>query len=285
MTRIDKIVVATDFTSGSRRPLNFSLDLARKVDAELHLLYAYVERRFLYPDELRDRLMGMVPEETGDLQIHYHVDVGTAVAPCILDYTDQQQADVIVMGTRCPQSSTPGLLGDVTRKVLYQANAPVVTVDTVGDPPAPVASVLTPIDGSAVSVRVVETARRLAHRYDARLDLLHVITEPHFPDFYPRARSGLLEEAPGLKELAKRELMKIAEAAEGPRVAMRIHVGTGIPAEVILSTAEREGSGLLLMATRCCGERLPESNVTETVARYSSAPVFTIKTDTPGFCT
>jgi nucleotide-binding universal stress UspA family protein len=287
MTNAEKIVVATDFTSGSRHPLNFAVDLAARSSAELHLFYAYIQRRVYFPDELRDRLVGMMPDAPENVHIQYHVDVGTAVAPCILDYAETQRADILVLGTRCPHSNTPGLLGDVTRKVLYHADIPVVTVDTVGTGPAPVESVLAPIDCSASSARVVEMARRYAHHFSARLDLLHVITEPLFPAFYPWAGSSLHKEAPDLEDRAIDALKAINEAASGPKVDARFLVRTGIPAEAILETVAEQNTGLLLMATHHCADRgqLPASNVTETVARYAPSPVCTIKTEAPGFAT
>ena len=292
MIEINKIVVATDLGPGSHQPINFALDLAAKTSAELHLLYAYVRRGVLDPDEIRDRLVGFMPDPPENVHFQYHVDVGTSVAPSILDYAETQKAEVIVLGTRCPTSYGPGLLGDVTRKVLYHAKAAVITVDTidylpteVDYLPASIHSVLVPLDCSGNSERVVATARRLANRYDARLDLLHVITEPRFPSFYPWANTRLSEACPDLEDRALDALRNISAGSGGPAVETTTLVRKGHPAEAILKAAEEQKTGLLLMATHCCTDRehLPISNVTETVARHARAPVCTIKTETPGF--
>lgn len=287
MLDLKRIVCTTDFSAGSHYPLAYALDLARRTGAELHLFYAYVQRRVFYPDELRDRLVGMLPEKPAGVKMRYHVDVGSAAAPCILEYADRARADLIVLGTRCSRANADSLLGDVTRKVLYHARSPVLTVDSGHVPPGAdlgVRSILVPVDCSGSSSPVVRQAADLGAIYGARLDLLHVIAEPEYPNFYPRAGSTLHAEAPDLELRAVDALKRLLGDTEHPEVAATFAVRTGSPAEQILEEAEKQESGMLFMATHCCmGQAfLPASNFTETVARHARSPVFTVKTEASG---
>ncbi len=280
---IRTVVCATDFSAGAERPLSFALDLALRTGATLHLFYAYVHRRVYYPDELRDRLMGMIPDRPPGLNVHYHVDVGTAAAPCMLAYAEKTGADVLVLGTRCPQASSDGLLGDVTRKVLYHATCGVVTVDTRARGPdsrVEVSSVLAPVDCSDSSPMVVEQAARLAGIYGARLDLLHVISEPEVPLFYPGAGRSIIAEDPALPGRAEQALRALFEETGPHGVRADFGVRLGSPPEAILEEAKQRSCGLLFMATRSCESQafLPTSNYTEIVARHAAVPVYTVKT-------
>lgn len=113
-----KILVATDFTPGSKRALRKALDLARDLNAEIHLLHVWVVPAartvfFLSPakgvaPDLRSRHRTKTQWRLQDFLRGEDVDrvtLRTAFRegrPCaeILDYAEQEGIDLIVVGRR-----------------------------------------------------------------------------------------------------------------------------------------------------------------------------------------
>lgn len=160
----ETILFPTDGSDGAEAALEHAVDHAKQYDATLHVLFVAdtnvahsgmvgeeheeVERSEMVGDEHeQEQPSGLVNEDHEDAvtahaeqvvsetvdAIDGDVAVETAVwsgnpYKRILDYSDEHEADLIVMGTHGRTGVDRYLLGSVTEKVVRTADAPVLTV-------------------------------------------------------------------------------------------------------------------------------------------------------------
>lgn len=143
--QIRRILVATDFSPTSNLAIRHAAAIADKFDAELHLLYVVVEPlplpgpggKWILP---KDVLPGMIKKGEQDLATNVEglqldssrqplcvVKTGYPIEQ-ILKYIDENQIDLVVMGTQGHRGLSRFLLGSVAEKVLRCATCPVLTV-------------------------------------------------------------------------------------------------------------------------------------------------------------
>lgn len=143
MDRLEKIVVALDFSAASGSALEAALFLARPFGAELHLVHAFeVPIPFVGPsevavpqpylDELRDaaaRKLEKAREKAtaAGARATTHLREVPA-APAIARVAEEVDAQLVVMGTRGLTGLRHVLLGSVAERTLRLAPCPVLTV-------------------------------------------------------------------------------------------------------------------------------------------------------------
>ena len=136
----DRILVPTDGSASAENAFDHALDLARTYDAELHVLYAVD-----VPPGAIDAGASMLQsnlETEGTEAVELLADraeregfenVTTAVEPgrvheVILNYAEEEDVDLVVMGTHGRTGLDRYLLGSVTEKVVRLSDVPVLTV-------------------------------------------------------------------------------------------------------------------------------------------------------------
>jgi len=156
------ILFPTDGSNGAKVALEHARDVAKRYDATLHVLY--VAQDDFGPSGMVDRdhedvetsdmtgeqhdpqgtgmtqtegaaafeeygqqVVGEVAEAVDDVPVETVVVTGNAYER-ILDYADESDADLIVMGTHGRTGVDRYLLGSVTEKVVRTADVPVLTV-------------------------------------------------------------------------------------------------------------------------------------------------------------
>lgn len=138
----DRILVPTD---GSDQPsvVSHALDLAELADAQLHALYVVDEKALDYqPSESgREETRSVRREEGEEATRHIAeaadergVEVVTAIeegspAETVVGYADEQDIDVIVMGTHGRSGVDRYVVGSVTEQVVRKSAVPVMTVN------------------------------------------------------------------------------------------------------------------------------------------------------------
>jgi nucleotide-binding universal stress UspA family protein len=137
------ILFPTDGSDESLRALNHALDIAGAYGAVLHALYV-VDTGYPYGSVDWDPVVEALRRE-GELALETveeraeraGTDVVTAVREsdgvhrAILNYADENGADLIVVGTHGRRGLDRWLLGSVTERLVRSANVPVLTVRTV----------------------------------------------------------------------------------------------------------------------------------------------------------
>jgi len=135
-----KILFAHDGSSAADRALLYVEHLARQEEGEVVVAHAYdVPHRYATTDvydELREAIekaaWAVVDDAVNELQRGDVLARGVvregAPARVILDVADQENASLIVLGTRGPSSTAELLLGSVSTEVLRLARCPVMAV-------------------------------------------------------------------------------------------------------------------------------------------------------------
>jgi nucleotide-binding universal stress UspA family protein len=143
----DRILLSTDGTVASKRAEAHALDLAAAHDAVLHVLYVVDEDvvTAYSGDEYVDKAEGPEHglEEHGEetlSQLRHRaseidVDIETAMqygrpAETIVEYADDHDADLLVLGTKHRPEEYRALLGSVTDRVLRLTSRPAIVVKT-----------------------------------------------------------------------------------------------------------------------------------------------------------
>ena len=133
----NKILVPTDFSQASEEALRWATSLARDSGAMLLITHveeppmAYAGELPLVPDEetrdeLKRMLLEVVPPDSGVAYEHKML-VGEPAA-AIVELAENENADLIVMGTHGRKGITRLLMGSVAEAIVRRAKCPVLTV-------------------------------------------------------------------------------------------------------------------------------------------------------------
>ncbi len=295
MLNIQNILFPTDFTPRAEDAFSHAAHLAHRHEARIHVF------NVVTPDETgQTNPMDYLPLEESEgalvlvaedvelpgpprpemnVEIIYQKMEGVSPAKEIVEYVDEHDIDLVVMGTHGRQGIDRLLSGSVSEEVVRQASCPVFTVLGREEPqPGPeIRRILVPVDFSENARLGLAHARELARAYDASLDVMHVVEEAAFPSVY--GLDPITPYMPDVKKRAATALERLVEEVVGGTVPARLHVVSGYAARDIIDFAEEHGTDLIAMTThgRTGLERFLIGSVTEKVIRSASCPVFTVK--------
>ncbi len=137
-----RILCPVDFSDISKRVLQIAADLAKRFGANLHVIHVFqlpatmLEAVYEDPtdmeEEIRQRLNDKLNEfvqktKKPDLKITTGVYEGVPDVE-IIKSARENQADMIVMGTRGKTGLSHVLLGSVAERVIRNAEMPVMTI-------------------------------------------------------------------------------------------------------------------------------------------------------------
>ena len=295
--RIRRILYPTDFSPCAKAALGHALFLAQQYDAELHILNAVTlnaddqanpELHFPNGAELLERLIETAAEQMAELISKEHRATlrvteaqvrGISPAPLILEYADQHDIDLIVMGTHGRRPPARFFLGSVATEIVRHSDCPVMTLRRT-EPPREVEAIerlLVPLDFSEHSMTALRYAKDLAHRYEASLQLLHVVEIQTYPTLYgPVATVFDINDFKGVSLEAMDRAM---ERLGGEPVEYDKYVLGGRAATEIAAFAKEHGSDIVVISTHGLSglERLLTGSTSEQVVRLVECPVFTVK--------
>jgi nucleotide-binding universal stress UspA family protein len=135
----DHILVPTDGSDGTRGAVAHAVDIATAYDATLHTIYVVetdLGLDFSVPgtlDALEDAGENAIADviqqaEAGDVDAIEGVVAQGVPHRAVLDYVDDHDIDLVVMGTHGRTGLDRYLLGSVTEKVVRLSDVPVLTV-------------------------------------------------------------------------------------------------------------------------------------------------------------
>lgn len=143
MPEIRRILCPVDFSTPSERALDFALDLAESLGAEVELAHIYQLPVYALPDgammagpeftvrvtnELQKSLNELAARRPGK-KLRTHLVEGVPYRE-VVRLAEELEADVIVMGTHGRTGIRHLLLGSVAERVVRSAKVPVITVPT-----------------------------------------------------------------------------------------------------------------------------------------------------------
>jgi nucleotide-binding universal stress UspA family protein len=139
---------------------------------------------------------------------------------------------------------------------------------------------LVPVDFSGPAKKALAYAKAIASRYEAELQLLHIIEEVIHPSFYARRKDSVFDNMPDLKDRSIRELEHLLEQVGGPASPASLHVIEGRAAPETVNFATQNDTDLIVIATHGLTgfQHILLGSVTEKVVSMAPCPVFTVKT-------
>jgi len=135
----DSILVPTDGSVGSEKAIDRAIDVAKHYNADLHVVHVVDTRIGIEGgagtllDELeaagRDAIdRGVETATAADVSTVEGAVANGIPFRAILDYTEENDIDLVVMGTHGRTGLDRYLLGSVTEKVVRMSDVPVLTV-------------------------------------------------------------------------------------------------------------------------------------------------------------
>jgi nucleotide-binding universal stress UspA family protein len=292
-----KVLVPTDFSAASIHSLPYAIGVCREMDATLSLVHVIPT---LFPADSSH--IGVVVEEKrmvkeGKLFLENfrekQIPQGIAGKNIILtgspwhEITKLAHADkfdLIVMGTHGHTALQHLWLGSTAENVVRHAPCAVLTVREQqisvfmpGENPIRARKILVPTDFSELSDKSVEKAVVLAQRFNAKIDLVHVLEPAPYPEFgyvhIPMKEGGLRKEAEAQFEKLRARIPPLAELVDYTPVR------TGNAPYEIVQTARQLNSDLIVIGThgRTGIKRLALGSTAEKVVRHAHCPVLVLR--------
>lgn len=299
MLTIRHVLYPTDFSEPAASALPLAVRIAQEHGADLHALHALVlhsadeaqvDRLFPTLEESYQELESWAADRMAshlgdhplhDLTVHEARVRGFAAAPVILDYAQDHDIDLIVMGTHGRRGLRHLLLGSVAEEVVRRAQCPVLTVRErpVLDGRKWPSRIVVPLDFSEHSELALTYAAELVDEVGAALDLLHVVEPAAVPDPYVSGGVGLPFDVEAARERVQETLEERASVILGPSRPSTIHVEVGRAASQIADfAAEREADLIIMSSHGHAGlDRVLLGSVAEGVVRRAAVPLMIVK--------
>ncbi|MEM8960283.1 MAG: universal stress protein [Acidobacteriota bacterium] len=295
---IERILMPTDFSGTANAALDHALFLAEHYGAELHLLHVHVlhdydprdtEKRFPGGEEILGHLRGIATSELGRLAdegaqrltIHEAQCHGVSAADEIIGYINDNEIDLVVIGSHGRRGLRHALLGSTAEEVVRHAPCPVFSLrQQAAGPLKAIKKMVAPIDFSEHSRHALGVAKSLAAEYGASLTLAHVVERPIYPQFYdPISIYADDYSFPRLARHLEEALVDLFDEIDGPAVEHEILVREGGAASTIVELADDVDADLIVLATHGLTgvEHFLLGSVAEKVVRTASCGVLTLK--------
>ena len=297
MIRFKRILCPTDFSRFSFRAADYAVALAKHYGGEVHFVHV-VPEALLHPDqypylvepvraepELRqrahDRLDAFVALTRAEqIQSRFSVKEGAPVTTIMIAAEDDD-TDLICLGTHGREGFERLVLGSVVEKVLRKASCPVLTVSEPGlegaIQPAQFKNILCAVDFAQLSLRSLDYALSLAQEAGGKLLLVNVVEwfseEPGWEtefnvDAYRTEMENDVRER--LDEVVPKEARDWCD--------IETVVTSGKPYREILQLASERSVDLVIMGVRGRNplDVMLFGSTTTHVVRHAQCPVLTI---------
>jgi nucleotide-binding universal stress UspA family protein len=248
-----RLLLATDLLPRCDRALERAVELARRWQAELHVLNV-IENELLPAANLKREVEDRRAEaeamlapftRRGEFRPKIDVMVGGA-AGAVTEAARSTRADLIVMSPARYDSLMTAVLGSTVDRVLRHAAQPVLIVKRRGA--APYRTILVAVDLSETSAYALGTALRLFPA--ARFTVVHAYEMP-FAGFM-RSKSAEVEisatHEKAAATLVEAELARLGAGARRPRVEVRAERGS--PDDVVFRRLHEAATDLLVLGTQ-----------------------------------
>lgn len=295
-TPLATIVAATDFSPNAERALDWAQRVAAAHEARLVLVHAmpapavagtaapeFVTLPAEVYEEQERQARTLLEERAARAQAagvpsDIRLPMG-APSASILDAIEEDQAGLVVLGTRGQTGLTRAFLGSVAAHVIRDAPCPVLTIPPAGAATdRPLRRLLVPTDFSSDADGAVDAALRLAGPIaeEMKIVLLHVWRLPVI--FSPWATLPMESLERGAAEDARRRLEEAAQSLTSRGFEVEIRQRQGEPADVIDREATELDVDLVAMGThgRSGLSRVFLGSVAERTLPTAPCPVLTV---------
>lgn len=200
------ILAATDFSKASRNAINYAAEMAKRTKARLLLFHSYMppviasDVPVVLPSssELeKDAMKAMKRIATslqkkhgGSLKTELVCQYGLAVA-AIIDYAEENKADLIVMGMKGAGPLKEKLFGSITTDVIKKSKRPVLSIghDVKFNP---IKHIAFATDYQEIaSFAILDPVKELATQFKAHIHLLNVAPDSSLVPTVSHAIQGI----------------------------------------------------------------------------------------------
>lgn len=289
MPNIKRILVPVDFSDISRKALSHGISVASRCQAELlvaHIVEPSAIASLLHlsqPDagpalaEAKTQLQNWLPNDlTGSAEWRCLVASGEAEEQ-IRVAVDDNDADLVVMGTHGRRAMTEWFLGSVAGRTLRAATVPVITISQSanddGSWPTAKGRFMYATDLSHQSKDGSAVAEAWARHFQAELTIVHVmepwsgILSGRSEADHNRTRASLLH-----------RLEDSVPARKSSESTVRCEIIEGVPYKAVLEAADRWDIDLIMVHLRG-GDRVPRpllGSTAERIVRGAQVPVLSL---------
>ena len=206
------------------------------------------------------------------------------IVDVILRHADDDQAQLIVMGTHGRGGFQHAVLGSVTEKVLRKAKCPVMVVPPhlaadAHAPSLPYRRILCATDFSPASAKAVEYALSLAQESGATLLLTHVTPWPNAQQLASDSSLSVCALADSVRQAASDRLTKLVPDEARTWCEVRTIVATGKPHQEIVNAAIGEKADLIVMGVHSRSALAAPffGSTANQVVRHARCPVLVVR--------
>lgn len=271
-----KILVPCDFSYSAKQAYAFALEMASKTNAELYVLKvidfpfsyesAYASGHYYHEAELLKQLQNEANKDFESLRkatkpyerIHFSALQGPVVQT-VLTYVENQEIDLVVMGTQGVSGMKEILVGSNTEKIVRFCKVPVIAIrNPIGM--HSIKNIVVPTDLETVSEVYIEKLKQMQSMFDAKLHLLLVSTKYRL--FHSNEWMAKLDEYARANGLTNYTLnLERNDDREGGIIAFAKEIGADM---IAMATHGRKGLAHLFLGS-----------LTEDVVNHVQCPVWT----------
>lgn len=256
--RFRNILFATDFSSAAAQAIPYVRKIAKHYDADLLTLHVRppvvnpmtepgtwstdidIEAAKTEDEKHREELL----DTFAGIRTRVLIEEGS-IQSCLEEAIEQNDTDLVVIGTRGRTGLGKLLLGSVAEEIFRTVSCPVLTVgprcDWSRGDGRQFREILYATDFSPESQGAAAYAVSLAQEFQSRLILLHVI---------PEQEAGDLVSASDVTTSSEKLLRKLVPPEAEAWCKPEYFVERGDPAEKILEFANLRESGLIVLGVR-----------------------------------
>lgn len=184
---MDKILVAIDFSECSMNAFRHAMDLARKLEADLTMVWVNPETfKFIGSSNGPDDEISRAREAFEGIWQQYHADLPTnklkyiikrgQVYEQIVKTAVEESADIIVAGTHGVSGFREFWMGSNAFRLIMASTLPVLTIREETELQQDLDKIVLPIDSTIETRQKNEIAAALAEVFDAELHVLSLYT-------------------------------------------------------------------------------------------------------------
>ena len=294
MMKIDRLLLATDFSDWASRAEEYACSLAAIWQAHLTIMTVLEFPPGLNPDypvnhQYLTYRMSEATEQLADFKqraLHRGIAVSTRIATGIPSEeihaaAEAEDSDLVIVGTRGKTGLAHVLLGSTAERVIRTAPCPVLAVPkakdaSTGDHGVRLERMLVPVDFSDCSMDALEYAAVVARQAKASIDLLHVLEPVTYGlDFALSHAQDRLQQ----REMLTKGLEDLSSALSGIGITVKCHMRGGVPVDTILDDVRSLQIDLVIMGTH--GRRglshIMAGSVAEAVLRRATCAILTVR--------
>ena len=175
------IIVGTDFSKGSYVALELAVDIAKKIHADIQLMWVCREK-MLYTDDQNNYVRNLATQKMDELCEKYQPQLeGTSITPMIMQgkvapmlaaQAEKVNATMIVIGTNGASGFEKYWMGSTAVRIVQEATCPVLSIREGFNFHKSLERILVPLNMSTNSRQKLPVAVKMAKAFGAHIYLL-----------------------------------------------------------------------------------------------------------------